>query len=721
VDPGEVGRSGRSERRGTFVLLAVGTLAANLLLLSVWAWWAFGTQNGFADQTVDMMKDPYVRDVVADQIIDALEDHGMTAQVAMGARPVLEPVVATIVGTDEFKGILYAGARQLHVTVFQGRNDRMLVGVNDAGAIVKESVRVSNPGIAAAIPDEALDIAVGLSQNTRLDALIRAAAITGWMIWPLVATGLACFGAAIARSFDRRRTVLRIGLLLAASGLLWLVLLLVGVTTISRMVDSARDRAAARAVFRAVTHVLMLEARVALTAGIVITLAALVAGEERVRSRVQAAGERVQYEWQRPVLHGVLGGLILVMGVLVTVYPEVVLAMSARAIGILLAFLGLVAVLDVLGAYGWSEAGDGREARTLRHVAVICGAASLSIAALLSFGGMALYSSLHEARSVAPNPDRHGCNGHKELCDLRLDQVVLAGTHNSMASSTEEGWWFARQRGGIGAQLARGVRAFLVDAHYGTPIGAVVRTDFLNDMDKKRSDAEVTPLQRAEAASLFAFVGATAPAGSKSDVYLCHLYCEVGATLAEDAFRLIDGFLAENPNEVVVIVVEDHVASGDLQEAVHRSRLDRRAYEYRSGEPLPTLREMIESRHNVLLMAEVSSGTEQWYPAGYEQLMQDTSYSVPSVEDFTCGINRGAEDNPLLLMNHWVANGLFDPELAAEVNAREILLARAEECQRDRDRLPNIIAVDHYTKGDLFDVVDELNGVGTDTSSVPTP
>ena len=33
------------------------------------------------------------------------------------------------------------------------------------------------------------------------------------------------------------------------------------------------------------------------------------------------------------------------------------------------------------------------------------------------------------------------------------------------------------------------------------------------------------------------------------------------------------------------------------------------------------------------------------------------------------------------------------------------------QCQRERGRLPNILAVDFYRSGDLFEVVAELNGV----------
>jgi hypothetical protein len=329
----------------------------------VWLWWAFGTQNGFADISVDMLKDPYVRNVVAEQVVQALEKQGMTSQVALAAGPALEPIVATMVRTDAFTGLVYGGARQLHRTIFAGSNSRMLVQVNDAGPMVKDSLRIVNPSLAATIPDSALDIAVGVSQDTRLDALVHTAALTGWLIWPLSFVAIGSYAGAIARSRDRRRTVLRIGLLLLTAGLLWFVTLVGALAVASRFVDGPADRAALRAVFRSLTHVLMLSTRTMLNVGIVITLAALVAGEERVRARLRTAATWARREWARPLLRGVLGTLIIVVGVLVAVYPEVVLALTARAIGLLLAFLGLVAVLDVLGAYGWSRVEEQREGR----------------------------------------------------------------------------------------------------------------------------------------------------------------------------------------------------------------------------------------------------------------------------------------------------------------------------------------------------------------------
>ena len=51
------------------------------------------------------------------------------------------------------------------------------------------------------------------------------------------------------------------------------------------------------------------------------------------------------------------------------------------------------------------------------------------------------------------------------------------------------------------------------------------------------------------------------------------------------------------------------------------------------------------------------------------------------------------------------------PSDAAAVNAYAPLLARARARQRIRHHLPNLLAVNFYKRGDLFRVVDALNGV----------
>ena len=52
------------------------------------------------------------------------------------------------------------------------------------------------------------------------------------------------------------------------------------------------------------------------------------------------------------------------------------------------------------------------------------------------------------------------------------------------------------------------------------------------------------------------------------------------------------------------------------------------------------------------------------------------------------------------------------PSLAAKVNAYAPLLRRVRTCQRIRDHLPTLLAINFYKEGDVFRVVDTLNRVG---------
>ena len=82
-----------------------------------------------------------------------------------------------------------------------------------------------------------------------------------------------------------------------------------------------------------------------------------------------------------------------------------------------------------------------------------------------------------------------GCNGSLELCDRRLDEVVFAGTHNSMAASARELARRPADRAGSGRSSTAGVRAFLIDLHYGGRSGDRIRTDVRSESDMEALDA----------------------------------------------------------------------------------------------------------------------------------------------------------------------------------------------------------------------------------------
>ena len=75
--------------------------------------------------------------------------------------------------------------------------------------------------------------------------------------------------------------------------------------------------------------------------------------------------------------------------------------------------------------------------------------------------------------------------------------------------------------------------------------------------------------------------------------------------------------------------------------------------------------------------------------------------------------NRGPDKAPLFLVNHWISTDPIPlPSDARRVNAYGPLLNRMRTCQKIRGHLPNLVAVNFYKQGDVFRVVNTLNGVG---------
>ena len=144
---------------------------------------------------------------------------------------------------------------------------------------------------------------------------------------------------------------------------------------------------------------------------------------------------------------------------------------AAIALGGTLVLLGLSEALSVTSAAAVRPPVDRRR----RRAVVTAGA--LAIAALGAATAVILIG-----RGGPPAPPSAGeintCNGGAALCDRRLDQVVLPGTHNSMSAADRPGWYFANQIRPIPHQLRDGIRLLMIDPHYGVEDSdGRVRTD----------------------------------------------------------------------------------------------------------------------------------------------------------------------------------------------------------------------------------------------------
>jgi hypothetical protein len=283
------------------------------------------------------------------------------------------------------------------------------------------------------------------------------------------------------------------------------------------------------------------------------------------------------------------------------------------------------------------------------------------------------------------------------------------------------GWYSSEQERPIADQLRDGIRGLLIDTHYADRLpNGRLRTDFgSHEQLVAQAKQDGVSAEAVDAAQRIRDRLGFAGQGTRG-MYLCHTFCELGATTLASVLDDIHDFLVSHPGEVLVVVNQDYVTPADFVRAANDAGLGGLVY----GGPIidrePTLRQMIDSNRRVVFLAENHAGGAPWYRPAYDGIIEETPYTFSKVAQLadpqrlaaSCKPNRGPEGAPLFLANHWISTDPVPlPSNAAKVNAHAPLLARLRECQHIRHHLPNLVAVNFYATGDVFGVVDALNGV----------
>ncbi len=260
-----------------------------------------------------------------------------------------------------------------------------------------------------------------------------------------------------------------------------------------------------------------------------------------------------------------------------------------------------------------------------------------------------------------PNPK---CNGHEELCLRQFDDVAFPMTHNAM-SNAEAGWILPNQNFGITRQLNDGIRGLMLDTY---------------DED--------------------------------GELLLCHSVCLAGSQPLVEGLAEIRNFLEANPEEIVSIIFENYITHAQTADAFEASGLIDFVHAHEIGEPWPTLGTLIDAGTRLVVFQEKLPEDDAfpWLMNIWDHAWE-TPFSFSTPEDFVCTPNRGNPANSLFLLNHFLTATLGGrPEFADMVNHNPLFIDRAFQCDEEGGALPNFVAVDFYDIGDLFEVVDALNG-----------
>jgi len=695
--------------RPAYFLLGLGVVLTAAGALAIDA--SRGILNGeaMADRTAAALVDPRVGAFVADRLTNAV----LTEKPDLVAfRPIIAATAGGLVQTAPFRAIVRQAVRTAHRSALSTTGQRVLVSLPDVGVLVQSAVQSMSPAMADKIPprieafasDLAARPATGrIQEGLRILGLIARAALALLLLGP----ALVILGIWLAP--DRRRALLRAGI-----GLLVAAVLLFGVIPAGRAVavlisHEALERGAIAGLWRAYFTGLVAWSITLGGIGLLVTSAATSLLE--TADPIHRAEELFRILATPPKSAGLVLlwslGLTLVGG-LVVAFPSDAAAAITLLAGLGICYVGLRELFRlVLGALPEETAAEAaREAKSggwlNRRLVVV----SLLV---LVLGGTVVVLARPGKSDVSAGPMQ--CNGSSTLCDRHLDEVVFATTHNSMSNVDMRNWMFPQQNGSIQRQLQAGIRALLIDVHNGVPVEGIVRTD----LDAEAQSALKIENAVGDSATAVAVRIRNRLTGDPSGPparYLCHGFCEIGSAPLVPELEEVRDFLRGNPEEVLVMVIEDYAPPDSIAADFEKAGLAQYVYRGPITAPLPTLRSLIEAGTPLVVFLESGAPGVPWLYPAFDGAIMETPYTFHEPQEFSCKANRGGSNALLFQINHWIeSTPAPKPSNAEIVNAYDFLLKRARQCMKQRKHLPNIIAVDFYGVGDLVGVVRELNGL----------
>jgi len=690
----------------------LGVLALVLGVLLGYATRSLFNSDVFSQRVAASLSEPGVADYVAGKIADGV----IAAKPDLiGLRPMILAGSRTVVMSAPFRAAARRAARETHRAVLSGTGKEVLLSIPDVGEILNSALAMK-PELAEKLPKRLSATLASLKDipageiAARMARAVRRGRIGSLTLFLL---GVALLIGSASLAHERRRVLYRAGVALAvAAAILWLIARFGGYAA-GALQHNPEMGLLVLGLWHGFAGGLT---KWALTLGLVgLVLAS--ASSQPSKHGYLADGVEAAWRWMTtpPPAHWqeFLRGIgVLCLGLCAVASPLGTLTVLALVGGGFLAFVGLrecfaVALHALPEMQGHAKQAAGEPKRRGSTAARISLVGGLGVAIVAVAVGLLVRTP----EKTAMPGEITACNGYPELCDRRLNQVVFPTTHNSMSGADIPDWMFPNQNKGIPKQLEDGVRGFLIDAHYGMPVGDKIKTEMDSEKVSMAKYEEALGKEGVAAAMRIRerLVGGDV---KQRGVYMAHGLCELGATSLVETLGKMRDFLVKNPGEIIIIIIQDEgVTPQDIQKCFEQSGLIDFVYKGAVTPPWPTLREMAESDQRVLVMAENNSAGVPWYHQAFE-VCQETPYKFENPTEFSNKLNRGGTGGSLLLMNHWIeTTPMPKPSNAEIVNAYDFLLARARACQKQRRMLPNLIAVDFYATGDLMRVAQTMNGI----------
>jgi hypothetical protein len=264
----------------TPLLLMIGCLLTALALLAGWAQWQLLDNDAWAGTSAKLLDREEIRDRVAVYLVDELE-RSSPASIPAGGRNLLVERVSDELDSSRSKRVWRAANREAHRELVRLIEDDSASSSDVVTLDLRPLIRTLSRTLEIPVPPLGQDTAqmhVVAGDQVRaaregVDQLQRVAAVL------LIAAPLVLFLAVAAATGWRRRAAAGAGIAVAlAGGIVLLARALVGAQVVEALTANEADRDAVGAAWSAGTSGLAWAAGAAIVVGLVVAVAANVAG-----------------------------------------------------------------------------------------------------------------------------------------------------------------------------------------------------------------------------------------------------------------------------------------------------------------------------------------------------------------------------------------------------------------------------------------------------------
>ena len=249
------------------------------------------------------------------------------------------------------------------------------------------------------------------------------------------------------------------------------------------------------------------------------------------------------------------------------------------------------------------------------------------------------------------------CNGSKDLCNKRYNEVAYLTTHNAF-NSKQDGYLFPNQKSNIAVQLNNGVRGLMIDVY-----------------------------------------------DDNGTTVVYHAYKFLGSKPLSIYFNDIKYFLDNNPNEIITIILESYTSSNAIENEIIKVGLLKYLHTQEINSLWPKLQTMIDSNKRLVILSDKNDANEDqsWYHYIWNFAVEN------KYGEINCEFNRGSPTNSLFIFNHFITSLTGNKNNAKNVNSFKFLRNHILNCKNLKNKFPNFITVDFCDIGESLDVVNKLN------------